>query len=138
VVRRRTESGSPLAPRAGTTGSDSPDACLADASGRLRTLARQIDGLSKTTDMDVAQFIQLDMAASNAFAAADAISAPDGVSDPADGLGPQLAMKRIFAAGLNLVALQALLGDCALSHEVSGIVDQLDALIRDFRDGVVE
>lgn len=54
------------------------------------------------------------------------------------GIQPELAlrlMQNVFAAGIQLSALQALLGDSHLSDRAAAIVEQLDAVIRDIRAG---
>lgn len=54
------------------------------------------------------------------------------------GIQPELAlrlMQSIFSAGIQVAALQALLGDSLLSEKAASIVDQLDTVIRDIRAG---
>lgn len=54
------------------------------------------------------------------------------------GIQPELAlrlMQNIFSAGIQLAALQALLGDGHLGDRAAAIGEQLDRVIRDIRAG---
>jgi hypothetical protein len=121
----------------------------------LQVLAEQIDGLTETEQIDAGQFMQLDVAARSALAAAHAINGADMITDtlsrqacaPRPGelktvkLQPELAsrlIQRIFAAGLHLTALQSVLNDGSTSAQVAAIVEELDIAIRDIRAGVLE
>ena len=121
----------------------------------LQTLAEQIDGLTETEAIDAGQFMQLDIAARSALAAAHAINEADMVTDrlfgrayaPRPGelktvkLPPELAsrlIQGIFAAGLHLTVLQSVLSDGSSNDQVSAIVEELEVAIRDIRAGVLE
>ncbi len=54
---------------------------------------------------------------------------------------PELAsrlIERIFAAGLQLAALQSVMGNAAMRDKAAAVVKELDLLIRDIRLGVLE
>ena len=155
VTDERIGTGVQLSTRMLPAAADRPALLLEPLARNLQALAQQIDGLSKAEQVDAGQFVQLDMAARYALAASHAINAVDGtthtlseqrhaVSPREPNLGQiqrELAWRltnRIFAAGLRLTALQALLGDGVLSDKVGAIVEELDDVIRDLRAGVLE
>ncbi len=61
--------------RPGSTGSS----VLESLAGNLRALAQEIDGLSRSENLDAAEFIQLDTAARHALAAAYAIDTAESL-----------------------------------------------------------
>ncbi len=70
----------------------------------------------------------------------ETVVAPLDLDQPNLGqIHPELASRligRIFAVGLDLAALQALLGDGALSERAAGLLKDLDTIIRDVRAAV--